>query len=78
MLFLDSEKQLRLSEFQLHVSQFSESMMAVRQRVLQGIQTSSDLENCAAVRRSLDSITGFLPTIIDAIKILAGMEKMKL
>jgi len=62
-----------MSEFQLTLSKFSESLMTLRQKTLQGIQLSTELDKRATVRKCLDEVTGISPQLIDCVKKLTGM-----
>ncbi|XP_076104056.1 uncharacterized protein LOC143072834 isoform X1 [Mytilus galloprovincialis] len=64
----DAEKQMCMSEFQLSLSKFSESLMSLRQKTLQGIQLSTELDKRSAVRKCLDEVTGISPQLIDIVK----------
>ncbi|OPL20152.1 hypothetical protein AM593_03949, partial [Mytilus galloprovincialis] len=57
-----------MSEFQLSLSKFSESLMSLRQKTLQGIQLSTELDKRSAVRKCLDEVTGISPQLIDIVK----------
>jgi hypothetical protein len=46
-----------MSEFQLTLSKFSESLMTLRQKTLQSIQLSTELDKRATVRKCLDEVT---------------------
>lgn len=61
-----------MSEFQLSLSKFSESLMSLRQKTLQGIQLSTELDKRSTVRKCLDEVTGISPHLIDIVKKLTG------
>lgn len=64
----DMERQMCMSEFQLSLSKFSECLMSLRQKTLQGIQLSTELDKRAAVRKCLDEVTGLSPQLIEVVK----------
>ncbi|XP_050399694.1 uncharacterized protein LOC126816944 [Patella vulgata] len=49
------------------INDFQSKMAAIRQKVLQGIVLSPDLNQRAVVRKCLDDITDILPSLVDTI-----------
>jgi len=62
-----------MAECQEEISRFSQKLVTLRQKTLQGIQLSTEIEHRSSVRKCLDSITENSPQLIATVKALTGL-----
>ncbi|XP_069113867.1 uncharacterized protein [Argopecten irradians] len=74
----EAQRQQSIADCLDKISSFSRGMVTLRQRVLQGIQLSTDISKRSAIRKSLDDITGLAPGLINSLKKLTGSSKVDL
>ncbi|XP_033755819.1 catenin alpha-like [Pecten maximus] len=74
----EAQRQQSMADCLDRISSFSRGMVTLRQKILQGIQLSTDISKRSAIRKSLDDITGIAPGLINTLKKLTSSGNIDL
>ncbi|XP_060073578.1 uncharacterized protein LOC132553356 [Ylistrum balloti] len=74
----EAQRQRSMADCLDQISSFSRGMVTLRQKILHGLQLSTDVCKRSAVRKSLDDITGIAPGLINTLKNLTGSGSVDL